>query len=423
MLFKCLFGNYLKGFLNFGVFSEIKVMKRELLISLFCKTFITHSWFFLCMQKRIEVNGKELFVSKASSYDNCIEEACSIIESSRFFKGLKETDKVLLKPNFLSARKESDAVNTNPRIVEAAIISFKKKLSKDNIIVGDSPGTASALAVAKACGVYDVCKRHGIKIVEFSSHKLVGLKTFRRISLWENYDEFKIVNLPKIKTHVFMTFTCAVKNLYGLIPGKVKAGYHLTHPVPADFGRLLYELALKVNPEFTLVDGIIGLEGNGPGSAGIPIKTGVLIGSDNVFVADFAACSAAGIDYRIIPYMVAAAREKSINLSALSKGLSGLGFPLASYRLPDGKKLVSRITHSRLARRVFRRFSSKPRVITNACIKCGECKRICPAEAISMSPYAKIDYSKCIRCFCCHEICPAKAIEVAKGIDSFLRMR
>ena len=74
------------------------------------------------------------------------------------------------------------------------------------------------------------------------------------------------MDLAKAKTHAMMTLTLAVKNLFGLIDSADRISWHLA--VGSDFSRfadLLLDLYLTVRPKISIIDGIIGMEGNGPG--------------------------------------------------------------------------------------------------------------------------------------------------------------
>ena len=86
-----------------------------------------------------------------------------------------------------------------------------------------------------------------------------------------------IINLPKLKTHGLTTITCAVKNLFGLIPGLEKSQWHMKAPGREGFAELLLDLneALmhglsEPKPMLHLVDAVVGQEGNGPGPSGTP---------------------------------------------------------------------------------------------------------------------------------------------------------
>lgn len=81
-----------------------------------------------------------------------------------------------------------------------------------------------------------------------------------------------IINIAKLKTHGLTMMTGAVKNLFGAIPGLLKAEYHLRMPELADFSNMLLDLSLCVNPVLNIIDGVWGMEGEGLQ----PVQSGIL---------------------------------------------------------------------------------------------------------------------------------------------------
>ncbi|MEO0866832.1 MAG: DUF362 domain-containing protein, partial [Cyanobacteria bacterium J06642_11] len=95
-----------------------------------------------------------------------------------------------------------------------------------------------------------------------------------------------VINLPKVKSHVQLTLTLGVKNLFGCVPGKMKAWWHMEAGKDCQkFAQMLVETAQAIDPDLTILDGIIGHEGNGP-SGGEPRQLGVLGASANVYALD-----------------------------------------------------------------------------------------------------------------------------------------
>jgi uncharacterized protein (DUF362 family) len=110
-----------------------------------------------------------------------------------------------------------------------------------------------------------------------------------------------VINLPKVKSHVQLTLTLGVKNLFGCVPGKMKAWWHMEAGKDVQrFGTMLVETARLLDPELTIVDGIVGHEGNGP-SKGEPRALGVLGASGNVFALDRALVAVLGVDPLGVP--------------------------------------------------------------------------------------------------------------------------
>jgi ferredoxin len=229
-----------------------------------------------------------------------------------------------------------------------------------------------------------------------------------------------IISVPKLKTHGLATMTCAVKNMFGTVPGLSKMLYHAKWPDMADFAQMLLDVHQRRPPELALVDGIWGMDGNGP-SAGDPRPVGVILAADDGIAADLVASKIAGIDLQRIPTLTAA-----IGRGLIAPDLSDIelsGAPLEQVAADPPFALPATATHSR--RGVLSRVSqvlplhalSAYPVANARCIGCGTCARACPAEAISIvDRVARMDLDICIRCYCCHELCPHDAIDLKKGL-------
>ena len=117
-----------------------------------------------------------------------------------------------------------------------------------------------------------------------------------------------VINLPKVKSHVQLTLTLGVKNLFGCVPGKMKAWWHMEAGKDRDrFGTMLVETARAIAPTLTIADGILGHEGNGP-SGGEPRELGVLAASADVFALDRCLVEILNADPAKIPTVAASQR-------------------------------------------------------------------------------------------------------------------
>ena len=106
-----------------------------------------------------------------------------------------------------------------------------------------------------------------------------------------------IINLPKIKTHKYATITCAIKNMFGTIPDPLRVKYHRQlHGVLADLNSLFYERMVVV------VDGLIGMEGNGP-LYGTPVPLDLLLFGDDPLAIDIVASQLIGMSPSEIPHL------------------------------------------------------------------------------------------------------------------------
>ena len=178
--------------------------------------------------------------------------------------------------------------------------------------LGDSPAFGSAYGVAKANGLLQWAQKLDLPIVELHGkrYKLDRQEvTFDNLLLSkEAMDADVVINLPKVKSHVQLTLTLGVKNLFGCVPGKMKAWWHMEAGKDCQrFAQMLVETAQAIDPDLTIVDGIMGHEGNGP-SGGEPRQLGVLGASQNVYALDRAMVDVLQVNPSQVPTVAASQR-------------------------------------------------------------------------------------------------------------------
>ncbi|MGE5631107.1 MAG: DUF362 domain-containing protein [Caulobacteraceae bacterium] len=334
--------------------------------------------------------------------------------------------RILVKTNLLMRKKPDDAVTTHPAVVEAIVRYFQEMGCK--VIIGDSPGGPYAewnlRAVYKAAGMVEVAERTGCElnydtsVVEISNPEALKLKSMQIIKIAKEVDF--VISACKMKTHGMMTYTGAVKNLFGVIPGLIKADYHLRMNNVDNFADHLIDICESVKPLAALMDAIDGMEGDGP-SAGEKRHVGLVLASQNPYALDTAASHIMGMDPQIVP-TVRAARARNLFSGSIQdlevKGVQLGEIKIPPFKLPGSVRGVNFVGGRvpRLAEKyLLNNLRPKPVFNHELCISCGDCKRSCPPEAIDMSSGKPVvDLSKCIRCFCCHELCPKKAVDIKK---------
>lgn len=333
-------------------------------------------------------------------------------------------EKVLLKPNLLSARTPQEGVTTHPLIVKAVIEEVKK--CGGTPLVGDSPGGLAARnvfeKVASKSGIKQVCQETGARLVNLGESvaevENKHGKLFKRFALSGTLKEVDVViNLPKLKTHQFMTLTAGVKNLFGFVPGLQKAEFHLKVPNREDFADMLVDLYLAVKPGITLTDAVVVMEGAGP-SAGTLRTLGLILASDDALSLDLVASDLLGFDVDRVP----------TNRAAISRGLANRdlsyieirGLAVEQVRVRDFIKPEGAVQDrfpGIFVRKAKNLISPKPVVDKTICSGCKVCGESCPIKAITYSqstsqPTPEFDYEACIRCYCCQELCPESAIKL-----------
>lgn len=310
---------------------------------------------------------------------------------------------MLVKPNLISARRPEEAVTTHPLILKG-VLEFLIDLGTKPF-VGDSPAFSSFKRVVRVTGVEGVCTELKVPCVPLDDPVEVNGEIFQKIKISRKVLEAdKVVNLPKLKTHSQMVMTLGVKNTFGCVVGLEKSSWHMRAKNYGDFANLLIDIHRIVSPILTILDGVEGMEGNGP-TNGKKRFFGVVGVSRNAFALDEAVCRALGVDHFV--YTVKHSRKRK-----LVPDYETVGHFQASIELPSTVSTLDRLS------RTFSRFFVKyPRIDTGKCVKCRLCEERCPASAIDISSQ-RIDYQKCIRCYVCHEVCPHDAIKLVRN---FLR--
>jgi uncharacterized protein (DUF362 family)/Pyruvate/2-oxoacid:ferredoxin oxidoreductase delta subunit len=335
---------------------------------------------------------------------------------------------VLLKPNIVMDAPPEKAVVTHPAFLEA-VIRLVWEGGASRVLVGDSPGIQKPNFTGKVSGLGEVTRKMGAEWVDFTRNReelpCPGGRVVRHFTVAGVLAEAGcLISLPKLKTHQLMFFTGALKNLFGLVPSVSKSPYHVRFPRREDFAAMIVDLNAALMADYAFMDAVVGMEGPGPGS-GTPRRIGLVLASSNLLALDMAASDIIGYPPLSIP-VNREALERGLWLRDLAEieypGLNPADLRLADFEKIPFKKANNQLLEFLLPRfyRKFReRFTPRPLINKNICIRCGDCTRICGSQAMSLvttegENRVVIDYRKCIRCYCCHEICPVKAISIGR---------
>ena len=360
-------------------------------------------------------------IIKCPDYDqertfSAVKQAVDLLGGMKVF--VKPGDRVLIKPNLLKGRPPEAAVTTHPEIVRAAIRLVRE--AGGLAMVGDSPGLGSLRSVCEKCGILDVVNEEGAALAGLD--EAVAVKNtgrYQRLELARGAIEADaIINLPKLKTHGMTTLTGAVKNLFGCIPGKRKVQWHFNTGVNHDaFARMLVELYAVLKPRLTIMDMVVAMEGNGPGS-GDPRETGLVLAGQDAVAVDVVSARIVGVRPDRLPIITAATRAGigETRLEEIAILGERLGDVLVEgFRLPPGEHTEWPLPDM-LRSFLKDALTTRPVIDHQECILCGICQGHCPQNAIANTgKKLEIDYRNCIRCFCCQEFCPKGAITVGRG--------
>lgn len=362
-------------------------------------------------------------ITKCTDYIN--EEVYEAIKKSVDLLGgigafVKKGERILLKPNLLSAKPPEAAVTTHPAVVRAVIRLVKEAGATP--FVGDSPGIGSAVNVAQKCGIAAVAKEFDVEVIGLSTSVVVentAGKTFKRLEIAKEAIEADgIINIPKLKTHAQMFLTLGVKNMFGCVVGARKPQWHMAAGVDTGaFARMLVDTYLFLKPRLTIVDGIVGMEGNGPGSGGDPRKLGLLFASPDCIALDRVITEVLGAKAHDLPTTRVAEKDKT-GLTDIDR-INILGEKIKDVKIHDFKfpPLIGIEFKLPLSLHGYLRkpLTARPSINKKECTLCNMCVDICPPGIMTKRDKIDIDYDKCIRCFCCLEICPEGAISVKNG--------
>jgi uncharacterized protein (DUF362 family) len=219
---------------------------------------------------------------------------------------------VLLKPNLVEFD-PGTSINTDPRLVAAAVLAFRR-LGARQVTVGEGPAhRRDTMYVVERSGLGDALRAVEAPFVDLN---LAPAAPVRLPSSYTTLDEIwlpetvtaadVVVSMPKMKTHHWAGVTLSLKNCFGCVPGRIY-GWPKNILHYAGLERAILDVAAAIRPHFTITDGIVAMEGNGPIS-GEPVPVGALIIGDDPVAADVVAASIMGFDPEDIPYLDEAAR-------------------------------------------------------------------------------------------------------------------
>jgi len=359
-----------------------------------------------------------------SNVSTAIREAVDLLGGIENF--VQPANRVLLKPNLLSPRKPEASITTHPAVIEVIAELIHEVGAKS--FIGDSPASTSDSAEAyrnllNITGMLGAAANSGAETVRFDDsgvvHSVSEAIIFRNILLSGELDAADVlINVPKLKTHELTRITGAVKNLFGCVPGRRKVEFHLQAGTDSEqFAQILVDILREVRPAISIMDAVIGMEGQGP-AAGQLRDIGLIIASADPVALDAVVCMIIGLDPFAVPTLKLA-HEQGVGIASPEQ-ISVVGTPIEQVRIADFKLPPRCDALSRVPKPIYKllrnQFTRSPHFIREKCSGCKACAEICPVKAISgKGTKLKIDYSKCIRCYCCQEICPNKAISLHTG--------
>jgi uncharacterized protein (DUF362 family) len=219
---------------------------------------------------------------------------------------------VLLKPNLVEFDR-STVVNTDPRLVGATVLAMRR-LGAREVTVAEGPGhRRDTSLVAGATGLLDVLSEVDAPFVDLNAAPVARrpldswFTDLRELWLPRPVVEADVVvSMPKMKTHHWAGVTLSMKNCFGCVPGRIYGWpKNVLHWVGLE--RAIVDVAAAVRPRLQIVDGIVGMEGNGP-IQGTPVPIGLLVFGTDPVATDATAARLMGFDPQRVPSISEASR-------------------------------------------------------------------------------------------------------------------
>lgn len=320
---------------------------------------------------------------------------------------------VIVKPNFLLAADPEKGITTHPKILRYVAEFILDKGCRP--VISDSPPMGSFEKILSKGGYVEALSGLDVVMRPFREPAKIDIgEPFGFIEIAKDALEADVViNLAKLKTHAQMLLTLGVKNMFGCVIGLKKPEWHFRAGTDREmFARLLVQIYKAVSPAMTIIDGVLALEGQGPGKSGTPRELNLLAGSRDAIAVDMAVCSVLGLEPRNLLTNGAAGQ---LQLAPEEIHVHGEFNILSDFKFPDIRSMT--IGPHILQGFMRKHILQKPVSDNQKCKLCGECWRYCPAKSIHRHIKGiRFNYDTCIRCFCCMEICPHGAITIKEPL-------
>ncbi|MEE8305951.1 MAG: DUF362 domain-containing protein [Gammaproteobacteria bacterium] len=287
--------------------------RREFLLGAFTAGALALSGAVLFRRYNRRIRDAETFISKVDDYTADITSVIvSGLQELAVTRSEIKGKRILLKPNLVEPQPGTVHINTHPLIVRGAAEAFLS-LGAEQVTVGEGPGHGrDTLRALEASGMGDILVEDRIPFVDLNSDDVYSvpnkggysrLKTLTFPVALRQSD--LIVSMPKLKTHHWAGVTLSMKNMFGVMPGMLY-GWPKNVLHREGIGKCILDINMTLQPHLAIVDGVIGMEGDGP-IMGPPRHAGVLVMGRN-FVAVDATCSRImGVDPEKVPYLAVAA--------------------------------------------------------------------------------------------------------------------
>lgn len=288
---------------------ESELTRRQLLKVAFAGTTLAASGLALANWLETPTLSATTFIGKAASYNhNLVPVLLAGFQELGVNPQEVKGKRILLKPNLVETKQNAPHINTHPLVVRAVAEAFLH-LGAAAVMVGEGPGhRRDTLQILEEAGLADVLYEDRIPFINLNDRtgfsqpnagQQTSLPTLIFPDIFQEIDW--IVSIAKLKTHHWAGVTLSMKNLFGVLPG-LYYGWPKNVLHHAGIHESIVDISATLRPHFAIVDGIIGMEGDGP-IMGTPKSAGVIVMGRNLPAVDATSARLMGINPHKIPYL------------------------------------------------------------------------------------------------------------------------
>ncbi len=291
---------------------ETELSRRQLLKVTLAGTALATSGLALANWMKQPPLHANTFIGKADSYaHNLVSVLLAGFQELGVHPQEIKGKRILLKPNLVETKQNAPHINTHPLVVQAAAEAFLH-LGAEDVVVGEGPGhRRDTLEILEEAGLADVLYEDRIPFISLNDMTGFSLPNAGKQTDLEHLifpDIFQeidwVVSLAKLKTHHWAGVTLSMKNLFGVLPG-LYYGWPKNVLHHAGIHESILDITATLHPHFAIVDGIIGMEGDGP-IMGTPRSSGVMVMGRNLPAVDATCARLMGINPHNIQYLASA---------------------------------------------------------------------------------------------------------------------
>lgn len=222
--------------------------------------------------------------------------------------------RVVLKPNLVEYHQDR-VINTDPRFI-AAVIELCRREDAAEILVAEGPGHwRNTEYLVEASGLGDVLRRYEVRFVDLNHDEPVAVPNLGRLTGLEFLHLARtvveadvLISLPKLKTHHWAGVTLSLKNLFGIVPG-ICYGWPKNDLHWRGIENSIVDIALTRTPDLAIVDGVVGMEGDGPLN-GTPVPLGAVVMGTDLVAVDATCCRLMELVPERVGHLALAFRQK-----------------------------------------------------------------------------------------------------------------